>query len=69
MTLALGILLLAFGALLVWGVDSEVAGTNVDVLGAALLAGGAIGVLLALVGHARGRTPERRMMRYDYLDR
>jgi hypothetical protein len=59
MTFALGVLLLAFGALLVWGVDSEVAGMNADLVGAVVLVVGVVGTLLSLVSSARGRLPDR----------
>ena len=68
MTLAFGILLLAFGALFVWGVDSEVAGMNADLVGAAMLVFGAVGILLALVSSARSRSTDR-VVRCDYRER
>jgi hypothetical protein len=64
MTFALGILLLAFGALFIWGVDSEVAGMNADLVGVAMLAVGAVGTFLALLSSARSRAPDR-VVRYD----
>ena len=68
MTLALSILLLAFGAVLIWGVDYELAGLNVDLVGAILLVVGAVGALLALVAYARGARTER-LVRRDYPGR
>jgi hypothetical protein len=64
-TLALSIFLLAFGAMLMWGVEYEAAG--LDLVGAVLLVAGTIGALLAAATYARNR-PADRVVRRDYLE-
>ncbi|HEV3478359.1 MAG TPA: DUF6458 family protein [Gaiellaceae bacterium] len=66
MTLALSILLLALGAVLVWGVDYEVAGIDLDVVGVILVVVGAVGAILALATSARAGP--RRVVRRDYVE-
>lgn len=67
MTLALSILLLALGAVLVWGVDYELAGVDLDVVGVILLIVAAAGAILALATQARGRPGQA--VRRDYFER
>jgi uncharacterized membrane protein len=55
MTLALGILLLTVGALLVWGVDYELAGVDLAHAGVILIVVGGVGAILALATAARTR--------------
>jgi Domain of unknown function (DUF6458) len=55
MTLALSILLLALGAVLVWGVDYELASVDFDVVGVILIVIGIAGAVLALATTARAR--------------
>ena len=49
MGVAVGLILIAFGAILTWGVDAEVSGLNVTAIGVILLALGIFVVLLDLV--------------------
>ena len=46
---ALGLLLLAVGAILTFAVETTVAGVDIDALGVILMVVGAIGLLVALV--------------------
>ena len=56
--------LIAGGAILIWGVNAQVAGINVDAIGAILLVIGIIGLVLSMIfwsswggwGGARRRT-------------
>jgi hypothetical protein len=67
MTLALSIFLLALGAVLLWGVDYEVAGVNLDVVGVILIIVAAVGAVLALATYARGRP--KQVAHRDYAER
>jgi hypothetical protein len=49
MGLGVGLLLIAVGAILVWGVTGEVGGVNEDAVGWILMIVGAVGVLLSLI--------------------
>jgi hypothetical protein len=49
MGLGVSLILAAAGAVLVWGVNAEVAGLNVDAIGVILLIVGAIGALLSMI--------------------
>ena len=49
MGLGLGLILAAVGAVLIWGVDTDVSGVNIDVIGVILLIVGAVGVLLSMI--------------------
>jgi hypothetical protein len=64
--LAISLILMAGGAILVWGVENSVAGVDLDVIGIIGLVVGIIGVVLALLVDARGRTPVDRPRRRDY---
>jgi hypothetical protein len=64
--LAISILLLAGGAILVWGVSAEVGGLDIDVVGWILMVTGLVGAAFALTTYARGRTV--RATRRDYLE-
>jgi hypothetical protein len=48
MGLGVGLLLIAVGAILVWGVTSDMGGVNEDAIGWILMIVGAVGVLLSL---------------------
>jgi len=48
MGLGVGLLLIAVGAILVWGVTSDIGGVNEDAIGWILMIVGAVGVLLSL---------------------
>jgi hypothetical protein len=49
MGIGVSLLLVAAGAILVWGVTGEVAGADVDAIGVILMIVGAIGLVLSLV--------------------
>jgi hypothetical protein len=49
MGLGVGLLLIAVGAILVWGVTSDIGGVNEDAIGWILMIIGAVGVLLSLL--------------------
>ena len=49
MGIATSLILIAVGAVLVWAVNYELAGVNLDAIGSILLVVGAIGALLSLV--------------------
>ena len=49
MGIGVSILLIALGAILVWGVTAEVAGVDVDAIGWILLIVGIIGALLSMI--------------------
>lgn len=67
LTLAISLILAAGGAILIWGVNAQVAGVDLDVIGAIALIVGVVGAVLALVTYARGRTPADRVARRDYM--
>jgi hypothetical protein len=67
MTLALSIFLLALGAVLLWGVDYELAGVNLDVIGVILLIVAVVGAVLALATYARSRSSQ--LAHRDYVKR
>jgi hypothetical protein len=61
MAIAIGILLLALGAVLIWGVDQTVSGVDVSTIGVILMAVGGVGIFASLLVSARfvaGRTRE-----------
>jgi hypothetical protein len=49
MGLGVSLILIAVGGVLVWGVNAEVAGLNVDAIGVILMIVGAIGALLSMI--------------------
>jgi hypothetical protein len=49
MGIGVSLLLVAAGAILVWGVTGEVAGANVDAIGVILMIVGAIGLVISLI--------------------
>jgi hypothetical protein len=57
--LAISIVFVAAGAILVWAVDTEVAGIDIDVAGWIAIAVGLLGAPISLAVHGRAR-PERR---------
>lgn len=59
MTVALALLGLALGALFVWGVDYELAGLDLDFVGASLIGFGALALLSETVGSVRTRERSR----------
>jgi hypothetical protein len=49
MGIGASLLLIAGGAILIWGVNAEVAGLDVDAIGAILMVIGIIGLVLSLI--------------------
>ena len=49
MGIGASLLLIAGGAILIWGVNAEVAGLDVDAIGAILMVIGIIGLILSLI--------------------
>jgi hypothetical protein len=49
MGIGVSLLLIAAGAILVWGVTGELAGVNVDAIGVILMIVGGIGLVLSMV--------------------
>ena len=49
MGLGASLFLIAGGAILIWGVNAEVAGLNVDAIGAILMVIGVIGLILSMI--------------------
>jgi hypothetical protein len=47
--IGVSILLIAAGAILIWGVTGEVAGFDIDAIGVILLVVGALGLLLSMI--------------------
>jgi hypothetical protein len=66
MTSAISVILAAGGAILIWGVDADVAGVDLNVIGGIAIFVGLAGVAFALVSYAR-RPPVDRVTRRDYM--
>jgi hypothetical protein len=66
MGLAVSLVLAAAGAILIWGIDAEVAGVELDVIGWIGIVVGVVGGLLALLAYAR-RPPADRVRRRDHM--
>jgi hypothetical protein len=49
MGIGVSLFLIAVGAILIWAVNAEVAGVDIDAIGVILLIVGALGVLLSLM--------------------
>jgi hypothetical protein len=65
MTLGVSLLLVAAGAILIWGVTGEAQGIDVDAVGVILIVVGVIGFILSLVfWDTWGRGPIGRRVRY-----
>jgi hypothetical protein len=65
MTLGVSLLLVAAGAILVWGVTGEVQGIDVDAVGVILMVVGVIGFILSLIfWETWGRGPIGRRVTY-----
>jgi hypothetical protein len=47
--IGVSLLLIAAGAILVWGVTGEVAGVNIDAIGVILMIVGVVGIVLSMV--------------------
>jgi hypothetical protein len=65
MTLGVSLLLVAAGAILVWGVTGEAQGIDVDAVGVILMVVGVIGFILSVIfWDTWGRGPIGRRVRY-----
>ena len=49
MGIGVSLLLIAAGAILIWGITGELAGVNVDAIGVILLIVGAVGLLISMI--------------------
>jgi hypothetical protein len=49
MGIAVSLILIAFGAILAWGITSEPSGLNLDAIGAVLIVVGIIGLVLSMI--------------------
>lgn len=49
MGLGASLFLIAGGAILIWGVDTEVAGINIDAIGVILMVVGIVGAVLSMI--------------------
>jgi hypothetical protein len=58
MALVIGIIVVAAGAVLVWGVDRTVSGVETSTIGVILMAVGGMGVLASLLLSAKRTTPD-----------
>ena len=58
MRIGASLVLIAIGAILVWGVDYRTSGFNIDIIGYILMAVGAVGLVLTLI-MASGRSGDR----------
>ena len=66
MGIGVSIFLIAIGAILVWAVNAEVAGIDIDAVGVILMIVGAIGILLSLIFWSSwGGFTRRREVVYD----
>ena len=66
MAIATSLVLMAAGAILIWGVDASVAGVDLDVIGAIGIVVGLIGLAVSLLGFSRDSSPAGRAVRRDY---
>jgi hypothetical protein len=65
MALAISLLLAAAGAILIWGIDAEAAGVDLDVIGVIGLIVGVVAAVLVLVTYLRDRGPADPVRRTD----
>jgi hypothetical protein len=65
MAIGVSILLIALGAVLFWGIDHEIAGVDLDVIGVIAMAAGVVAAFLALTTSARGDR-QRSVVRRNY---
>jgi hypothetical protein len=65
MGLGVSLLLIAVGAILVWGLQSDIAGISEDAIGVILMVVGAVGLILSLMFWSSwGGVPGRRRSTY-----
>ena len=67
MTIGVSLILIAVGAILVWGVTSDAEGLNVDAIGVILMIVGLVGALLSMVFWSEW-SPAYRGRRRAYAD-
>jgi hypothetical protein len=67
MTIGVSLILIAVGAILVWGVTQDAEGLNVDAIGVILMIVGFVGALLSLVFWSEW-SPAYRGRRRTYVD-
>ena len=63
-----GIILIAVGAVLVWGVTGETSGVNIDAVGWILMIVGAIAALVSLIFWTGAMGPGRGYRRREYVE-
>lgn len=61
MRIGASLVLIALGAILVWGIDYRTDGFNIDIIGYILMAVGAVGLVLTLV-MASGRSADEEVI-------
>ena len=68
MGLGVSILLIAVGAILVWGVTGEVSGVDIDAVGVILMVVGALGAVLSMIFWSSWGGPTYLSRRRTYVD-
>ena len=68
MTLGVSLLLVAIGAILVWGVERDAEGINVDAIGVILMLVGLVGFLLSMIFWSEWSPMYRGRRRYAESD-
>ena len=68
MGLGVSLLLIAVGAILIWGVTGEVSGVDIDAVGVILLVVGAIGAVLSMIFWSSWGGPGYWSRRRTYAD-
>ena len=68
MGIGVSILLIALGAILIWGVTGELAGFDIDAIGVILLVVGALGLLLSMIFWSSWGGPGYMRRRTTYVD-
>lgn len=65
MRIGASLVLIALGAILVWGVDYRTSGFNIDIIGYILMAVGAVGLILTLIMAGDRRADREVVVRRD----
>ena len=68
MGIGVSILLIAVGAILVWGVNAEVGGVDIDAIGVILMVVGALGAVLSMIFWSSWGGPAGVSRRRTYVD-
>ena len=68
MTIGVSLVLIAVGAILVWGVSAEAEGLNVDAIGVILMIVGLVGALLSMIFWAEWSPVYRGARRRTYVE-